>query len=131
MIEEKNKIMIVDDDDFLANMYATKFGLSGVETEICGSGESLLEKLRAGATSDLILLDIVMSSMSGLDALRKMREEKLGEGIPIVMLTNQNDEKDIALAKSLGIAAYIVKASATPLEVVNKVAEIIKSSKTA
>jgi two-component system, chemotaxis family, chemotaxis protein CheY len=129
MASEQSKIMIVDDDDFLVNMYATKFGLSGIQAEACNSGTELLEKLRAGAKPDLILLDIVMNNMTGLEALQKMREEKLGEGIPVVMLTNQNDENDVNKAKKLGVFAYIVKSMATPLEVVNEVSEIIKKSK--
>ncbi len=127
--EKKYKIIIVDDDDFLVNMYATKFGNSGVTVDACKSGEPLLEKLTAGTKADLILLDIVMPNMTGIEVLRKMREQKLGEGIPIVMLTNQNDEKDISDTKKLGVAGYIVKSAATPSEVVNEVMSIIKSSK--
>jgi two-component system, OmpR family, response regulator MtrA len=126
--EKKYKIMIVDDDDFLVNMYATKFGNSGVAVDAYKSGESLLEKLAAGTKADLILLDIVMPNMTGIEALRKMREQKLGDGIPVVMLTNQNDEKDISETKKLGVSCYIVKATATPSEVVNEVMNIIKNS---
>jgi len=126
--EKKYKIIIVDDDDFLVNMYATKFNNSGVEVEACNSGVTLLEKLRAGARADLILLDIVMVDMNGIEVLKKMREDKLGEGIPVVMLTNQNEEKDIEISKKLGVSTYIVKSSFTPLEVVNEVIEIIKKS---
>jgi CheY-like chemotaxis protein len=127
--EQKYKIMIVDDDDFLVNMYATKFGNNGVSVEAYKSGDLLLEKLRAEVKADLILLDIVMPGLTGMDALKKMREEKLGEGIPVVMLTNQSDEKDIAESKQFGIAGYIVKSAATPSEVVSEVIGIIKNSK--
>ncbi|MFH0804363.1 MAG: response regulator [Candidatus Zambryskibacteria bacterium] len=130
-MSETNKqynIMIVDDDDFLVDMYATKFSNSGITVDACKSGESLLEKLKAGAKPDLILLDIVMPNMSGIEALRKMREQKIGEGIPVAMLTNQNDEKDIEETKKLGVSCYIVKASATPSEVVEEVTKVIKKS---
>lgn len=127
--EQKYKIIIVDDDDFLVDMYATKFGNNEVFVEACKSGSSLLEKLKAEVKTDLILLDIVMPGLSGIDVLKKMREEKLGEGIPIVMLTNQSDEKYIAEAKNFGIAGYIVKSAATPSEVVNEVIDIIKNFK--
>jgi len=90
----------------------------------------LLEKLRAGVKSDLILLDIVMPNMDGIEVLRVMRKDKLGEGIPVVMLTNQNDEKDIGESKKLGITSYIVKAVATPSEVVSEVIGVIKNSHT-
>jgi two-component system, OmpR family, response regulator MtrA len=127
--EKKYKIIIVDDDDFLVNMYATKFGVSGISVDACSSGASFLEKMHAGAKVDLILLDIVMPSMTGLEALKKMRQDKLGEGIPVVMLTNQGDKKDISEAKELNIAGYIVKSAATPSEVVAEVINIIKNNK--
>jgi CheY-like chemotaxis protein len=126
--EKKYEVIIVDDDDFLVNMYATKFGNSGVSVEACKSGESLLEKLTAGTKANLILLDIVMPGINGVELLRKMRKDRLGEGIPVVMLTNQNDERDISETKKLGVSSYIVKSAATPTEVVNEVMSIIKSS---
>lgn len=122
------KITIVDDDEFLVNMYSTKFNNSGVAVDVCKSGESLLEKLVAGTKFDLILLDIVMPNMDGVEVLRKMREQKLGEGIPVVMLTNQNDERDINETKKLGVSCYIVKSAATPSEVVEEVIGVIKKS---
>lgn len=131
MTEEntKHKIIIVDDDDFLVNMYAAKFSKSNIDVDVCKTSESLLEKMKAGVKADLLLLDIVMPVMNGIEVLREMRKEKLGEGIPVVMLTNQNDEKDISEAKKLGIQGYIVKSAATPSEVVTEVMNIIKSNK--
>jgi len=126
--DKKYKIIIVDDDDFLVNMYATKFGNSDVLVEAYNSGKFFLEKLRAGIKTDLILLDIVMPGMSGIEVLKKIRQEKLGEKIPVVILTNQSDERDISEAKKLGIAGYIVKSAAAPSEVVAEVINIIKNS---
>src|SRR3989344_9542663 len=102
-------------------MYATKFGGSDVSVEVCKSGTSLLEKLQTGAGADLILLDIVMPGMNGMEALKKMRQDKLGEGIPVVMLTNQSDEKDISEAKRFVVAGYIGEESATPSKVVEQI----------
>jgi len=127
--EQKNKIIIVDDDDFLVNMYATKFSNSGVSVEAFKSGEDFLTKLKTMTGVNLILLDIVMPGMSGIEILKKMREDKLAENVPVVMLTNQSDERDINEAKNLGIASYIVKSAATPSEVVSEVINIIKNSK--
>jgi len=127
--EKKLKIIIVDDDDFLVDMYATKFGASGAEVVACKSGASLFEKLGAGEQADLILLDIVIPQMNGLEILKHLREKNMAEGVPIVMLTNQNDEKDVALAQSLGVAGYIVKSSATPSEVVEEALKVIKENK--
>lgn len=127
--EQKYKIIIVDDDDFLVGMYSSKFGGAGVNVEACKSGEIFLEKMRSGEKADLVLLDIVMPGMNGIEILRNMRKEKLADNIPVVMLTNQNDEKDISEGKALGVRGYIVKSAATPSEVVKEVMDIIKNPK--
>lgn len=125
--ENKLKIFLLDDDDFLVNMYATKFANKGVEVEVFKSGELLLEKLRAAEVKvDLMLMDIVIPGLDGIATLEKIREEKLVPEVPIVMLTNQSDESDITRTSNLGVSGYIVKAAATPSEVVDEVLKIIK-----
>ncbi|MEK7200717.1 MAG: response regulator [Patescibacteria group bacterium] len=129
MEEKKYKIIIVDDDDFLVDMYVTKFNGSDVAVEAYKSGEVLLEKLKNGEKADLILLDIVIPGINGLQVLEEMRKNKLAEGIPVIMLTNQNDEKDMTLAQKLGVSGYIVKSAATPSEVVTEALKVIKDKK--
>jgi CheY-like chemotaxis protein len=126
--EKKYKVILLDDDEFLVDMYSVKFDHAGALVESFKSGPALLEKLKGGLVGDLILLDIVMPGMDGLEVLREIRKNKLAESIPIVMLTNQNDEKDITTAKALGVSGYIVKSSATPTEVVEESLKIIKNS---
>lgn len=127
--DKKYKIIIVDDDDFLVDMYAGKFGNSGVEVLICKSGGELIEKLNGGEKADLVLLDIVLPEMNGLETLEQIRNANLAQDIPFVMLTNQSEESDTKRADDLGVAGYIIKASATPSEVVEKSLEIIKNFK--
>lgn len=127
--ENKYKIIIVDDDEFLVDMYVTKFNNAGVQVENFKAGPPLIEKLKEGDGADLILLDIVIPGMDGIDILRQIRKEKLAENVPIVMLTNQNDEKNLSEAKALGVSGYIVKSAATPSEVVIEALNIIKSQK--
>lgn len=127
--EQKIKIMLVDDDDFLVDMYSAKFANSGVDVVPVNSGALLIEKLKKGETADLILLDIVLPQMDGVETLEQIRKEQLGVGIPIIMLTNQNDENDIARTSKMGVDTYIVKASATPSEVVDIVLKKLKENK--
>lgn len=127
--DKKYKIIIVDDDDFLVDMYAGKFGNSGVEVLICKSGGELIEKLNEGEKADLVLLDIVLPEMNGLETLEQIRNANLAQDIAFVMLTNQSEESDTKRADDLGVAGYIIKASATPSEVVEKSLEIIKNFK--
>jgi DNA-binding response OmpR family regulator len=127
--EAKYKILITDDDDFLTEMYVAKFAKGGIDVEVCKSGEALIDKLKSGATYDLILLDIIIPNLDGLETLRQVREEKLGEGIPVIMLTNQSEGKDITAAKDLGVQGYIVKSATTPSELVDEIKKILDSFK--
>lgn len=125
--EKKFKIFLLDDDDFLVNMYATKFTSKSIDVDVFKSGELLLEKLRnSDVKVDLVLMDIVIPGMDGIATLEKIREEKLIPNVPIVMLTNQSDESDIARTSNLGVSGYIVKAAATPTEVVDEILKILK-----
>ncbi len=119
--------MIVDDDDFLLNMYSLKFSKSGAEVLVSRSGSELLDHLKSGVDPDVILLDIVLPGMNGIEILEEIRKNKFAPDSKIVMLTNQNDESEIAKANALGVAGYIVKSSETPSEVVENVLSILKS----
>ena len=127
--ENKLKIIIVDDDDFLVKMYSNKFTSEGVDVLSYKSGEDLISKLSEGEKVDLILLDRVLPVLDGLDILRKIREAKLCPNTPIVMLTNQSDPEGVKEAKSLGVVDYFVKSSFTPSELVENVMGIIKKIK--
>ncbi|MEK7642234.1 MAG: response regulator [Patescibacteria group bacterium] len=125
---KKYKIIIVDDDDFLLDMYVGKFNKEGVEVVACKSGKELLDKLQAKEVADLILLDIVLPEINGIEVLERIRKENFAPKIPIVMLTNQSEGDDMEHAKKLNIAGYIVKASNTPSEVVEQTLGIINKS---
>ena len=125
MSATKRKILIVDDDKFLIDMYSLKFTQSGLEVCAALGGEDALKKLREGFEPDAILMDVVMPGMSGLDLLRKIRADKLDKGAAVVILSNQGQESDIEEAKSVGIDGYIVKASTIPSEVLEQVEEIM------
>lgn len=113
------KILLVDDDRFLLDMYSLKFKKSGVEIDPVSSSTGALEKLRAGNIYDVIILDIIMPTMDGIDLLKTIRTEKLSPDSVVIMLTNQSD--DIEKAKAFVIDGYIIKATTIPSEVVEQV----------
>lgn len=125
----KKKILIVDDDQFLLSMYASKFTKSGFEvTTVTGSAEALA-KIKEGLKADIIMMDLVMPSMSGLELLQAIRKEKFLPDATVVMLTNQGQPADIEQAKKLGVDSYIVKANTIPSEVVEEVAKAAARSR--
>lgn len=121
----KQKIFIVDDDTFLLNMYSLKFAKNGFEVMTSQDGQDALIKLKSGFTPDIVLIDIIMPGLDGLDLLKEIRTNKLIPKATVIMLTNQSDAADIEQAKSLDINGYIVKATSIPSEVI---AEVIRMS---
>jgi DNA-binding response OmpR family regulator len=128
-MESKKKILIVDDDSFLLDMYALKFTQSNFVVTAALGSEQALEKIRRGYVPDVMLLDIVMPDMDGFELMEKLKEEKLATDAVRVILSNRGQPSDVARGESLGAAGYIVKASSTPVEVIDKVNAIIKNIK--
>lgn len=126
-MEKGKKVLIVDDDKFLLDMYSVKFREDGFEVEVGVGGEDGLQKLRGGLTVDVIMLDIVMPGVDGFDFLEAVKKEGLGGNPKLVVLSNQGQDEEITRAKQLGADDYIVKASAIPSEVLEQVKGVIGS----
>lgn len=120
------KILIVDDDEFLLDMYALKFKESGFEVEVARGGEEAMETMRRGLKPDVLLLDIVMPALDGFDVLKLIKKENLIPGAVLVVLTNLGQKEDIEKGLHLGAQDYIVKAHFTPSEVVKKVSGLLE-----
>ncbi len=120
----KEKILIVDDDDFLLEMYQSKFTESGFSVEIAKNGDEALKKI-SELKPAVILLDVVMPKMDGFEVLRGIKAKKLSPDSLIVMLTNLGQKEDIEKGLRLGAEDYIVKAHFTPSEVVSKIKDLI------
>lgn len=124
MDEKKYKILIIDDDTFILNMYVAKFLKAGHQVETAKSGVEALSKMKDGYAPDVVLIDVVLPDMNGLDFLGNVRTEKLSPESAYIMFTNQNSQEETERAKSLGVAGYIIKANLIPSEVVSRVIEV-------
>ncbi len=128
MAENQNlKILLIDDDKFLLDMYSLKFKKSGLEVDIASNTKVAFDKISSDVSYDIILLDIIMPGMDGLDLLGTIRQENLAKNSVIIMLTNQAD--DFERAKKLGVNGYIIKATTIPSEVVEQVLAIYQKTK--
>ncbi len=121
-------ILLVDDDQFLLDMYSLKFTNRGHHISTARDGSDGLEQIRGGMTPDVILLDMVMPKLDGLEFLEAYRKENLSPKTIIIMLTNQGQSTDIEAAEKFGIKGYIIKATTIPSEVVNEVEKIGKEN---
>jgi CheY-like chemotaxis protein len=127
--EDKKKILVVDDDEFLLNMYAIKLKNSDYVPEVVTSAAKALEKLKSGNKYDAIVFDIVMPSMSGFELVEEIKKQKYAPESALIALTNQGQQADIDRGKKLGIDGYIVKASSIPSEVVKEIGTILEAKK--
>ena len=119
-------VLIVDDDKFLLDMYTLKFKDCGCNVEALSDPVKALDRLRTGEPPGIVLLDIVMPTMSGFEFLETVRKEGLAKNASVIMLSNQGQQEDIDKATKLGAHGYIIKASAIPSEVCDKVIEFSK-----
>ena len=126
---KKVKVLIVDDDKFLLNMYSLKFGKNGFEVRVGVGGTDALKVIHEGYVPDIILLDLVMPGMDGLELLTQIKLEKLAPQAVVIMLTNQGQPSDIRRAEDIGVAGYIVKATTIPSEVVDEVVKLYQARK--
>ena len=126
--QKQLKILMIDDDKFLLDMYSLKFKKTGLEVDTASSSSGALGKLKSGNVYDIILLDIIMPGMDGLELLKTIRTEKLVPEAVIIMLTNQADDFD--KVKAFNVDSYIIKATTIPSEVVDQVMTVYKNKAT-
>lgn len=123
------KILFVDDDKFLLEMYALKFSKNNFEVNTAQGPEDALKLVRGGFEPDIVLIDVVMPGMDGIELLSTLRKENLIKKAVVIMLTNQGLPDDIARAKKLNADGYIIKATTIPSEVFAEVNKIYTNAK--
>ena len=126
---QKMRVLLVDDDKFLVDMYAMKFTASGFDVQACISANEALVILRGGFPADAIVFDLIMPERDGFSFLSALGDEKLTPHAVRIALTNQNNDDEKTRVEGLGVDRYIVKASTIPSEVVNIVGEEITKKK--
>lgn len=90
----KYKILLVDDDQFLVDMYSLKFSQAGHEVSAASSGEEAIEKLQNKEYKpDAVVFDLVMPKIDGFQLLREIREQKLVPDAALIVLSNQGRKK--------------------------------------
>ncbi len=121
------KIAIIEDDSAISQMYRMKFEADGFDVRVANNGKIGVE-LVDSFKPDIILLDLQMPEMNGLEALKKIRSKDSSKTTPVIILTNLGEEEADSEIRSLGIHSYIVKANLTPRQVASHVKEAIKQA---
>jgi len=122
------KILVAEDDKFLSKAYAAKLKKSGFEVALAVDGEEAISKARTDKP-DVVLLDLVMPKKDGFDALYDLKQDKITQSIPIIVLSNLGQEEDIKRAKELGAEDYLVKSNIAIQDVVDKIKQVLSKHK--
>lgn len=125
MQEEKKKVIVIDDDENLRFALTDKLKMSGFEVLEAKNGEEGLKKTLE-SHPDVILLDIMMPLMNGIDMLKKLREDEWGKKARVIMLTVLENAEPVADAMSGGNFSYIIKTKVNAEDIVSKVNEALK-----
>ena len=129
MDEDKPKqqtILLVEDDDALANVYETRLRAEGFATKRVNNGEDALA-VALQVKPDLIVLDVMMPKVSGFDVLDILRNTPETVNIKVIMLTALSQDSDRDRAKSLGVDDYLVKSQVVIADVVEKIRQHLKA----
>lgn len=115
--DKKKKVLIVDDEASIREIYKKEFNSEGFQVSVAADGEEGL--LKAGEESPhLILLDVMLPKMNGIDVLKALKKNPLTKDIPILLLTNLGEETIIKEGFTMGADGYLLKVSYTPAQVV-------------
>lgn len=120
MNDTKKKILLVEDDEALAQVYTSRLNIEGFDTHWVGNGEEALSETMK-YRPDLILLDVMMPKISGFDVLDILRNTPETRDIRVIMLTALSQPKDKERAESMGVNDYLVKSQVVIGDVVERV----------
>lgn len=121
------KILLVDDDLTLSQMYQERLTIEGFEVEVAQSGQEALIMVDK-SRPDLILLDIMMPGLDGFQILEKLRDNPATKNIPILLVTALIQETMRIKGRQLGASDFIVKSETTPGQLVLKIKEHLPSA---
>lgn len=113
-------LLLVEDDPLLINMYQSKFSSEGFQVFTATDGEAGLT-LAKSEKPDIIILDIMMPKLDGIEVLRRLRQDPNFQNIPVLMLSNLSEASKQREAMQLGAKEFLVKANLTPTQVVDKI----------
>lgn len=128
MAKEKAKILLVEDDIPLRDMYETRLKYEGYQIETASDGEEALAKA-VKEKPDLILLDIMMPKVSGFDVLDILKNTESTKEIPVIIITVLEQESNKVKGLVSGAEDYIIKSQTMPQDVIVKINEVLKKHK--
>lgn len=121
----KKKILLIEDEETLVDIYSTKLNLEGFEVIVARDG-ILGVNLALKHLPDLILLDIILPQRDGFDVLTKLKQNPQTKKIPVIIISNLGQEYEIKKGLSLGAVKFLTKTNYTPAQVVEEIKKVLK-----
>ncbi|MFH1451260.1 MAG: response regulator [bacterium] len=122
---EKTKILLVEDDPFLIDIYSTKLRSNGFEIDVAHDGEEALRKITERAP-DLVLLDIVLPRVDGWEVLNRIKKQSQFKDLKIIILSNLGQEQEVRKGLELGVAGYLIKSHYSPSEIIAEIKKVLQ-----
>jgi len=124
MNQGSKRVLLVEDDRFLRRACEKSLRQQGFTVFTAADGEEALKAIRADPP-DIVLLDLLMPKVSGLDVLRNLKSDDKTRAIPVIILTNSSKETDVREIESLGVSGYLVKANLSLEELASQVRQAL------
>ncbi len=117
---DKKKILLVEDDRYINRAYNDGLSRAGFDVRVAHDGKEALQKIKEDKP-DIILLDVLMPNMNGLEMLEEIRMDKSLAHTPVIVLSNLSQGTDVEKAKVLGVVEYLIKSDLSMEDVIEKV----------
>jgi len=127
--DRARRVLLAEDDRFLRRAAEARLRRHGLEVLTAADGEEALRVARAEPL-DLVLLDVVMPKLQGFDVLKALKQDDATAHIPVIVLSNLGQERDVAQAMALGALAFLVKAHMSLQDLVDRVDAALAMGKT-
>lgn len=114
------KILLVEDEELVTKILERKLREEGYEIYLAGNGEEGLKRM-AEIRPDLVLMDIIMPKMNGLEVMEKMNENLKLKNIPVIIISNSGEPVELNRVKELGAKDWLIKTEFDPIEIIEKV----------
>ena len=119
------KVLVVEDDSFLVDAYSTKLRKAGFKIILATNGEEGLEQAKT-SHPDVILLDLLLPKRNGFDVLADLKSDQHLKIIPVIVLSNLGQARDVEQVRQLGAEDYLIKANVTMKDIITKIKHLAK-----
>jgi len=122
--KQSKRILIIDDDETLKDALTDDLDEEGFLVTWCTNAETAFQEMREN-TPDVILLDMVMVNIDGFAVLRTLKKDEELKNIPVVVLSNLGEKKDVKKAKDLGADNYLIKAELSLKDIIKEILKMV------